>query len=163
MEPESALQPIRVGDRLPEHAFDVDHTMVVMSAAATGAFFRGHTDASYAQSQARRDIYLATGPISGLIDRFVTAWCGPKPFLAKRTLTMRESICAGDRIRLTGEIIAISTSAPPGRPVTGPTVEIALEIHNQFDARCVSSAITLIFEPDDPRVAGIWSERTEQR
>ena len=49
----------------------VTYAMVVMSASATWTFFGGHTDTAYAQLQGRRDIYLATGPINGLVDRYL--------------------------------------------------------------------------------------------
>ncbi|MFS3130754.1 hypothetical protein ACLM5J_20290 [Nocardioides sp. Bht2] len=153
----------QVGEQLPEVTLDVDHTMVVMSAAATNVFFRGHTDTAYAQSQGRRDVYLATGPIAGLLDRFVTSWAGPRAFLAKRTLTMRESICAGDTVRIRGEVTSVSTESLPGRPLRGPAVEVSVTIVDASDALCVSSTITLLLGHTDKPIATLAADEQAAR
>jgi hypothetical protein len=67
----------------------------VASAAAPWTFFGGHTDADYARSvQGRDHVYLATGPILGLLDRYVTSGAGPEAFLANRSVRMVDSLAA---------------------------------------------------------------------
>jgi hypothetical protein len=93
------------GQVVPEAVDHIDVQRVVESAAANWTYFGGHIDSDYARNvQGRTHIYLATGPIQGMLDGYVTAWAGPEAFLAKRTMRMAESIYAGDDIRFEGTV-----------------------------------------------------------
>jgi hypothetical protein len=123
---------------------EVTRAMVVMSAAATWTFFGGHTDTAYAQMQGRREIYLATGAVNGLLDRYVTLRSGPEAFVRLRKVAMRESICAGDTVTFSGRVDGM-TSAPVGRAVPGPVrvLELAIEVTNEQDASCVQATVVV--------------------
>jgi hypothetical protein len=141
--PASALED---GTALEPLTETVTYAMVVMSASATWTFFGGHTDTAYAQLQGRRDIYLATGPINGLVDRYLADRIGPEAFLRKRKVTMRESICAGDTITIEAAVTRRWLEEPVVGPrTTGerPHVEVGLRITNQLGAVCVSATAVL--------------------
>lgn len=133
-----------IGAELHEAHLDITHATVVMGATTTGAFFGGHIDPAYARDvQGRRDVYLATGQVLGYIDRHALGWAGPTAFLAKRSITMRSSICAGDTVTITGRI----TDVRPGREgavapaVTEIDVEVAMR--TQHDEPGVDARVTL--------------------
>lgn len=128
------MRPVE-GEVLPTHTIEVDVAQVVASAAATWTFFGGHIDADYARRQNRRHIYLATGPILGLVDSYVTRWAGWDAFLRKRKVAMRESICAGDVIELQGQVLGVDDAAG--------TVTVAVTVVNHMGGRCVEGELTL--------------------
>lgn len=145
--PSVDFSSIAVGDRLPAEDQLIDHTRVVMSAAATATFFRGHIDSDYAATQRRRGVYLATGAINGLVDAYVGRWAGPRAFLRKRSVSIRDSVCAGDRITTTAEVIAIEPAAetdiPPGSGTRG-SVTLDVTVTNQLETPCVRARVTLL-------------------
>ena len=131
------------GDELPSAVDRIDVERVVATAASTWTFFGGHIDADYARSvQGRSHVYLATGPILGLLDRYVTSWAGPHAFLAKRSMRMVESLCAGDELRFAGRVSKKWTD--DSRGYERRLVEIALEIRNGADKPCVLA--TAVYE-----------------
>ena len=133
------------GDLVPSMTQPITYAMVVMSAAATWTFFAGHIDTAYAQLQGRRGIYMATGPINGLVDRYVTQWAGPLAFVRRRRTTMRESICADDTVTFDGRIERItiepSRIGPEGSDAT--VVELSVSVRNQHGDTCVVSSVSI--------------------
>jgi hypothetical protein len=138
--PDVVLEPLTV---------EVTRAMVVMSAAATWTFFAGHTDTAYAQVQGRRDIYLATGAVNGLVDRYVGLRLGPAAFVRLRKVAMRESICGGDSVTFAGRVDDV-TDAPVGRVHRGPVrvVEVSLGATNDTGAVCVTATVVVELPAD---------------
>ena len=131
------------GDELPADVDRIDVERVVATAASTWTFFGGHIDADYARSvQGRAHVYMATGPILGLLDRYVTSWAGPQAFLARRSMRMVESLCAGDELRFEGRVSKKWMDGSRGYERS--LVEIDLEIRNGADKPCVLA--TAVFE-----------------
>jgi hypothetical protein len=126
------------GAALPVLAVEVDTVMVVASAAATWTFFEGHTSTAYAQRQGRRDVYLATGPILGLVDAYAARCLGPAAFLRRRKVSMRESICAGDTVELAA-VVARRWQDEAGAELVALTVTVT----NQLGATCAQGELTL--------------------
>ena len=135
------LEPA-AGAVLDPVAIEVTRAMVVMSAAATWTFYAGHTDSAYAQVQGRRDIYLPTGAINGLVDRYVLLRLGPATFIRLRKVAMRASICAGDTVTFEGRIERV-TPEPHGRVTRGrvEVVELALAVTNADGHVCVTATV----------------------
>ncbi len=131
---------VQPGERLPPARDQLDVGRVVASAAATWTFFGGHTDADYARSvQGRDHVYLATGPILGLLDRYVTSWAGPEAFLAKRSVRMVDSLYAGDELRFGG--VVTRTWVDDTRGYRRALVELDVQIRNGTDAACVLATV----------------------
>jgi hypothetical protein len=130
---------------LPAGLDENDVERVVASATSTLAFYGGHTDADYARSvQGRAHVYLATGPILGLLDRFVTQWAGPESFLVKRSMRMVDSLYAGDELRFEGSVTKAWLDVSSGR--VRRLVSLALEIHAR--GRCCVTATATYELPD---------------
>ena len=138
-----AWDQVSEGDELPTDVDRIDVERVVATAASTWTFFGGHIDADYARSiQGRSHVYLATGPILGLLDRYVTSWAGPQAFLAKRSMRMVESLCAGDELHFVGRVS--KKWADASRGYERRLVEISLEIRNGAGKPCVLA--TAVYE-----------------
>ena len=136
--PQRTWDDVVEGESLPPSVDRITLERVVASAAATAVYFGGHIDADYARTvQGRRHVYLATGPILGLLDRYVTSWAGPAAFLVKRSMRMAESICAGDEIRFEGTVVRKASEERAGR--TAWVVELELAIVNAEGKRCVTA------------------------
>jgi hypothetical protein len=131
------------GDDLPAAVDHLDVERVVATAASTWTFFGGHIDGEYARSaQGRSHIYMATGPILGLLDRYATAWAGPQAFLAKRSMRMVDSLCAGDELRFEGRVS--KKWMDDTRGYNRALIEIDLKIRNGADKACVLA--TAVYE-----------------
>ena len=133
---------ITEGDVLPTFTELLDVERVVASATATRTFFGGHIDLEYARSQGRSHIYMATGPIVGLLDRFVTDWAGPLSFLRKRSVKMVDSLYAGATIRIDGTVNRKWLESGRGRQQH--LFEVGLTIANDAGKVCVTA--TSVFE-----------------
>ncbi|MFO0688640.1 MAG: MaoC family dehydratase N-terminal domain-containing protein [Myxococcota bacterium] len=127
------------GDALPEVDDVLDVERVVASAAATWTFFGGHIDADYARGvQGRDHVYLATGPVLGLLDAYVLGGLGRGAVLAKRSIRMDRSLCAGDPMRFRGQVVRRWLDEERGRPRR--LVEIATTIAGSGGRICVRSS-----------------------
>ena len=134
---------VSVDDTLPADLDRLDVERVVATAASTWTFFGGHIDADYARSaQGRSHVYMATGPILGLLDRYVTSWAGPRAFLAKRSMRMADSLYAGDELRFEG--VVTNKWMDDSRGHSRPLIEVDLKIRNGADKACVLA--TAIYE-----------------
>ena len=133
---------VEVGNAVPEQRVPITVELVVSSAASTLTYFGGHIDPDYArEKQGRATIYMATGPILGLIDRFVTSWAGPEAFIAKRSMRMSDSLYAGDLACFNGVVAAKRVDESRGyvRHLLG----IDVEIHDAAGRACVRASVEL--------------------
>ena len=135
------------GESLPPLHDHLDLERVVATAAATWPFFGGHIDADYARTvQGRKHVYMATGPILGMVDAYVMAWAGPEAFLAKRSMRMADSLYADDDIVIAG--VVKRKWVDRERVAERPLVEIDVTITNAAGKPCVvASAVVQLFEP----------------
>lgn len=137
--------PITSGRDVAPEVLELDRVSVVMGAAATNTFFEGHLDPAYAQRQGRRDIYLATGTIAGLVDRYVLAWLGSEAFLRSRSVRMRSSLCAGDIATVTGAVVSVDPGGSGrGRVLPTPVAVVTIDvtISNQAEL-CVTARVVV--------------------
>ncbi len=124
---------------LPTVADHIDVERVIASAASTWTLFAGHTDPDYARNaQGRRHIYMPTGPILGLLDRYITGWAGPETVVAKRIIRMTSSICAGDDITFHGRVTR--KWLDDERQQVRPLVAVDLHIDDGDGSRRVTGA-----------------------
>jgi hypothetical protein len=129
------------GEDLPTLHDHLDVERVVATSASTWTFFGGHIDADYARNvQGRNHVYLATGPVLGLVDSYVTGWLGPESFLAKRKLRMVDSLYAGNDIVFTGIVRRKWIDHERGYPRS--LVEIDAAIENGSGKPCVVATAT---------------------
>lgn len=87
--------------------FSVAYKTVIMGAAATMDYFRGHHDPSFAQYQGHRDIYLSTPVFQGLIDKAVNRWFGHEVYVSRRSTRLLAAVYPGDVLNIVGRAEAM--------------------------------------------------------
>ncbi|MFR9752846.1 MaoC family dehydratase [Nocardia sp. 004] len=98
---------VRVGTVLPELVITADPTFVVSSALATRDFQDVHHDRDKAVAQGSKDIFVNILTDTGLVERFVTDWAGPRAIMKSIALRLGVPLYAGDTLTLTGTVTAL--------------------------------------------------------
>ena len=69
---------VEVGTKLPELSLYGDPTFIISTALATRDFQDVHHDRDLAQAKGSKDIFVNILTDTGLVQRFVTDWAGPR-------------------------------------------------------------------------------------
>ncbi|CAM3061332.1 MaoC family dehydratase [Prescottella defluvii] len=101
----SALD-ISVGDQLPGLSIHGDPTFIVSTALATRDFQDVHHDRDKAQQRGSKDIFVNILTDTGLVQRFVTDWAGPRARITSIKLRLGVPWYAYDTLNLSGEVVA---------------------------------------------------------
>lgn len=101
----SALD-ISVGDQLPGLSIYGDPTFIVSTALATRDFQDVHHDRDKAQQRGSKDIFVNILTDTGLVQRFVTDWAGPRARITSIKLRLGVPWYAYDTLNLSGEVVA---------------------------------------------------------
>lgn len=134
------IAEVAAGDALPELAYDVTATTVVLGALASRDWRPMHHDRDFAQKRnGVRDIFLNTPNQAAWFERFVTDWTGPKGRLGRMKFRMKDSVFPGDRMVFRGRVDKVETDdagcawaeldvqlTVDGRPMTTCAVRVAL-------------------------------------
>jgi acyl dehydratase len=106
------LSAVHEGDELPELAYDVTATTVVLGALASRDWRPMHHDHDFAvHRNGTRDIFLNTPNQAAWFERYVTDWTGPKGRLGRMKFRMRGSVFPGDTMVLRGTVEGLETDA----------------------------------------------------
>ncbi|MFE9582646.1 MaoC family dehydratase [Nocardia sp. NPDC006044] len=97
----------RVGTVLPELSIHADPTFVVSTALATRDFQDVHHDRDKAIARGSKDIFVNILTDTGIVQRFVTDWAGPRAVLKSISLRLGVPLYAGDTLTLSGTVTAI--------------------------------------------------------
>ncbi|WP_051026533.1 MaoC family dehydratase [Nocardia higoensis] len=110
--PVSPLSPanVEVGTTLPELVIHADPTFVISTALATRDFQDVHHDRDKAVARGSKDIFVNILTDTGLVQRFVTDWAGPRAIVKSIALRLGVPLYAGDTLTLTGTVTEISGS-----------------------------------------------------
>jgi acyl dehydratase len=104
------LGDVSVGDEVPELAYDVTATTVVLGALATRDWRPMHHDHKFAtERNGAQDIFLNTPNQAAWFERFLTDWTGPKGRLGQLRFRMISSVFPEDRMVLRGTVTAVAT------------------------------------------------------
>ncbi|MBL1077415.1 MaoC family dehydratase [Nocardia sp. 2] len=98
---------VQVGTVLPELVIHADTTFVVSSALATRDFQDVHHDPAKAVERGSKTIFVNILTDTGLVQRFVTDWAGPRAIVKKIALRLGVPLYAGDTLTLSGTVSAI--------------------------------------------------------
>ncbi|WP_378736517.1 MaoC family dehydratase [Nocardia brasiliensis] len=98
---------IQVGTTLPELVINADPTFVISTALATRDFQDVHHDRDKAVARGSKDIFVNILTDTGLVQRFVTDWAGPRAMVKSIALRLGVPLYAGDTLTLTGTVSAI--------------------------------------------------------
>ncbi|MEU4812454.1 MaoC family dehydratase [Nocardia fluminea] len=105
----STVEPatIVVGTVLPELAIHADPTFVISTALATRDFQDVHHDRDKAVERGSSDIFVNILTDTGLVQRFVTDWAGPRALVKRIALRLGVPLYAGDTLTLSGTVTEI--------------------------------------------------------
>jgi hypothetical protein len=101
-----------VGDTLPELRLEVTTTFVVSTAIATRDFQDVHHDRDAAVARGSQDIFLNILTTTGLVQRCVTDWAGPRVQVRGVRVRLGVPCYAGDTLVLGGRVVAVGGSSP---------------------------------------------------
>ncbi|MEV5836507.1 MaoC family dehydratase [Nocardia sp. NPDC052112] len=98
---------IEVGTALPELVITADPTFVISTALATRDFQDVHHDRDKAVARGSKDIFVNILTDTGLVQRFVTDWAGPRAIVKSVALRLGVPLYAGDTLTLSGTVSTI--------------------------------------------------------
>lgn len=130
---------IRVGDTLPPLTIEATPTFVVATALATRDFQDVHHDRDLAQAKGSQDIFVNILTDTGLVERFVTDWAGPRARIASITLKLGVPWYAHDTLTFTGEVVALRQAQGGAEAECGDTVEVAVTGTNPLGKHVIST------------------------
>ncbi|UQE75635.1 MaoC family dehydratase [Gordonia sp. PP30] len=138
---------IRVGDTLPPLTIEATPTFVVATALATRDFQDVHHDRDLAQAKGSQDIFVNILTDTGLVERFVTDWAGPRARIASITLKLGVPWYAHDTLTFTGEVVTLRQAQGAGGEAQGAgaeaecgdTVEVAVTGTNPLGKHVIST------------------------
>ncbi len=100
-----AASDIQIGDVLPPLQVAITAQKIISAAAATRDWQPIHHDHDIAIKSGLRGIILNAPSQTGLISKYVTDWAGSQAQIKRLSFKMRDSICPGDALTISGEII----------------------------------------------------------
>ena len=106
------LPEVTPGQPLPDLAYDVTATTVVLGAMASRDWRPMHHDHDFAVNRnGVRDIFLNTPNQAAWFERYLTDWTGPKGRLGRIKFRMKDSVFPGDRMVFRGRVEGVTTDA----------------------------------------------------
>jgi acyl dehydratase len=102
---ELCYEDVSEGDELPPLRMPITFTRCVYLASATRDFSPQHSNRDYATERSKtKDVFVNTPFNLGMISRFLTDWAGPTSVVRRIKMAMRDNVCAGDEMILTGRV-----------------------------------------------------------
>lgn len=99
-------EDVNVGDALPSITMPINMTRCVYMASATRDFSPQHSNPQYARERSRtRDVFVNTQFNMGMVSRLATDWAGPSATVRRVKIRMKENVCAGDDLIVTGRVL----------------------------------------------------------
>jgi hypothetical protein len=103
---------VREGEALPSLEVDVTPRVVIMGASASRDWQPQHHDHAWAvEKVGTTGIFLNTPNLAGWLERYLTDWTGPLGRIGRLRFRMRRSICAGERMVLSGTVSVVREDA----------------------------------------------------
>jgi hydroxyacyl-ACP dehydratase HTD2-like protein with hotdog domain len=142
------LGDVHAGDRLPELAYPVTATTVVLGALAARDWRPMHHDKDFAvERNGTRDIFLNTPNQAAWFERFVTDWTGPYGRLQRMTFRMLGSIFPGDTMVFRGQV------TDTGVDETGcgwAAIDISVSVDDDPKTTCTARVALPVSPEDNP-------------
>ncbi|HEV7792069.1 MAG TPA: MaoC/PaaZ C-terminal domain-containing protein [Pseudonocardia sp.] len=127
----TAVRAPAVGDLLPELTLEVTATFVVSTAIATRDFQDVHHDRDAAVARGSKDIFLNILTTTGLVQRCVTDWAGPRARVRGVKVRLGVPCYAGDTLVLAGRVVEVGPAVPDGAgsgSAVGDNGEVVVEV-----------------------------------
>jgi acyl dehydratase len=149
------LDQVKVGDALPELAYDVTATTVVLGALASRDWRPMHHDKDFAQQRnGVRDIFLNTPNQAAWFERYLTDWTGPKGRLGRIQFRMKDSVFPGDRMVFHGKVEKVEKDAA-GCGWVG--LSVWLTVGEKTTTECTARIALPVTADDNP-----WKRRGDE-
>lgn len=98
------VDAIAIGEALPELRVPITASAIVAGAIATNDFENVHHDKAAAQATGVPDIFMNILTTNGLVQRYVTDWCGASTRIAGIEIKLGAPNFVGDTMVLTGRV-----------------------------------------------------------
>src|ERR1700693_6343345 len=107
------LAEVDGGEPLPELAYPVTATTIVLGALSARDYRPMHHDYDFAVNRnGEKNIFLNTPNQASWYERYVTDWTGPHGRLARLTFRMRHPVFPDDTMVMCGTVTAVGTDDP---------------------------------------------------
>lgn len=102
-----SIDAVTAGQALPPLSIHADPTFVVSTALATRDFQDVHHDRDKARQRGSEDIFVNILTDTGLVQRYVTDWAGPRAVVRSISLRLGVPWYAYDTLTLAGTVAAV--------------------------------------------------------
>ena len=149
------LDKVQVGDELPELAYEVTATTVVLGALAMRDWRPMHHDYRFAtERNGVKDIFLNTPNQAQWFERFMTDWTGPHGRLARMKFKMKASVFPDETMVFRGTVTNVETDTAG---CGFADVDVTLSVGERVCTTC-AVRIAIPTTPDD----NPWDRRGER-
>jgi acyl dehydratase len=153
--PTRLLGDVHVGDTLPELAYPVTATTVVLGALAARDWRPMHHDKDFAVNRnGTQDIFLNTPNQAAWFERFITDWTGPYGRLQRMTFRMLGSVFPGDSMVFRGTVT--DTGVDPAG-CGWVAIDISLSVGDDTKTTCKARVALPASGQDNP-----WQRKGDQ-
>jgi acyl dehydratase len=146
---------VHAGDLLPELAYPVTATTVVLGALASRDWRPMHHDKDFAVNRnGTQDIFLNTPNQAAWFERFVTDWTGPYGRLQRMTFRMLGSVFPGDTMVFRGEV---TDTGVDDVGCGWAAIDISLTVEGDAKTTCQARVALPLSSQDNP-----WTRKADQ-
>ena len=146
------LPEVAIGDHIPDLAYPVTATTVVLGALASRDWRPMHHDHDFAVNRnGTRDIFLNTPNQAAWFERYLTDWSGPTGRLGRMQFRMLGSVFPGDVMVLSGVVDDVTTDAAG---CGWATVRVTLSVEGETKTTCTARIALPVSDDDNP-----WARR----
>jgi acyl dehydratase len=146
------LVDVVVGEQIPDLAYPVTATTVVLGALASRDWRPMHHDHDFAVNRnGTRDIFLNTPNQAAWFERYLTDWSGPTGRLGRMKFQMLGSVFPGDVMVLQGVVDDVTTDAAGCGWVS---LHLRLAVDGDVKTECTARIALPVSDDDNP-----WTRR----
>ncbi len=146
---------VHAGDALPELAYAVTATTIVLGALAARDWRPMHHDYDFAVNRnGTQDIFMNTPNQAAWFERFLTDWSGPTGRLGRMKFRMSGSVFPGDTMVLAGTVERVETDDAGCGWVA---VLVRLTVDGDLKTDCTARIALPTTDDDNP-----WTRRGDQ-
>jgi acyl dehydratase len=139
---------VSVGDELPELAYPVTATTVVLGALAARDWRPMHHDKDFAVNRnGTQDIFVNTPNLAAWFERFITDWTGPYGRLQRVTFRMLGSIFPGDTMVFHG---VVTDTGVDGTGCGWVALDISVAVDGDAKTTCTARVALPVDSTDNP-------------
>ena len=142
------LGTVSAGDELPELAYPVTATTVVLGALAARDWRPMHHDKDFAvHRNGTRDIFLNTPNLAAWFERFITDWAGPYGRLRRVTFRMLGSIFPDDTMVFRGVVTDTGVDEVGCGWVA---IDVSVSVDDDTKTTCTARVALPVTDDDNP-------------